>query len=106
MPSKGYVLNGVYHRVEQVPMAKLVRTQQGMFKQGDHARQRFDHGAEILQPYDHTGKPNKKFIEANPEAAAEYGFVPKSGLDTPLMSDTPLPGTKQNHFGGSRPWGS
>ena len=97
MESKGYVLNGVYHRVEEVPLNKMVRTQQTMFKQGDHAKQRFDHAAEILQPYDHKGQPNKKFIEAYPEAAAEYGFLPKTGEQQPRESDRPAVG--------SRPWG-
>jgi hypothetical protein len=102
--SKGYVLNGVYHRAQQVPMNKLVRTQQTMYKQGDHARQRFDHSAEILQPYDYKGNPNQQFIEAYPEAAAEYGFLPKAELGQPLASDTPQPG--QPGYGNSRPWGS
>lgn len=104
MSSKGYVLNGVYHRAEPAPLKKMVKTQQTMFKQGDHAKQRFDHGAEILQPYDVFGKPNEKFIEAYPEAAMEYGFVPRSEPEPPKFSDTPMPGSKI--FGGSRPWGS
>lgn len=102
MPSKGYVLNGVYHRVQKVPMKKLVKTQQTMFKQGDHFRQRFDHSAEILQPYDFNGEPNKKFIEAYPDAAVEYGFLEKSETELPRLSDTPLPGDP--NFGGSKPW--
>lgn len=78
MAATGYVKNGVYHKVKTVPIDKMVIPQQSMFKQGDHARQRFDHAAEILQPYDHNGEPNKKFIEAYPEAAEEYGFLPRT----------------------------
>jgi hypothetical protein len=94
MSSTGYIKNGVYYRAEKVPIDKLVIPQQSMFKQGDHARQRFDHSAEILQPYDHNGKPNPKFIEASPEAAEDYGFLPRT---------TPLPVIEPAH--GSIPWG-
>jgi hypothetical protein len=97
MANSGYVLNGVYHKVKKVPIAKMVRTQQSMWKQGDHARQRFDHSAEILQPYDHKGEPNDKFIEAYPEAAVEYGFRPNTNPAPPRESDI----TAQ----GSIPWG-
>lgn len=103
MASSGYILNGVYHKAQKAPLQKMVRIQQTMYKQGDHARQRFDHSAEILQPYDHTGKPNQKFIEAYPDAAAEYGFLPKTELG-PRESDTPMPGDP--NFGGSKPWGA
>lgn len=95
MASSGYVLNGVYHRTK-APIQKMVRGQQTMFKQGDHARQRFDHAAEILQPYDHNGNPNDKFIEAFPDAAAEYGFLPQRETDKP-PDRTPAEG--------SLPWG-
>jgi hypothetical protein len=78
MSSTGYIKNGVYYKVEKIPMQQLVAGQQTMYKQGDHARQRFDHSAEILQPYNHRGEPNKDFIEASPEAAEDYGFLPRS----------------------------
>lgn len=97
MSSTGYIKNGVYIKVTKVPLENIVQTQQTMFKQGDHARQRFDHSAEILQPYDHTGKPNPRFIEANPDAAAEYGFLPSNEPQGPRESDTPAVG--------SVPWG-
>lgn len=93
MSATGYVKNGVYHNTEKVPIDKLVIPQQSMFKQGDHARQRFDHSAEILQPY--VGdKPNPKFIEAHPDAAEEYGFTPRT---------SPAPNVAPAH--GSIPWG-
>jgi hypothetical protein len=97
MSSSGYILHGVYHKAAKVPLAKLVKTQQTMYKQGDHARQRFDHSAEILQPYDHKGEPNEKFIEAYPEAAVEYGFRPRTEPEPPRESDNPMHG--------SIPWG-
>lgn len=103
MSTRGYVLNGVYYRAKPVPLATMVSTQQTMFKQGDFARQRFDHAAEILQPYDHKGNPNEKFVEAFPDEAAEYGFIPKNEPDAPKISDTPQPGDPD--FGGSVPWG-
>lgn len=83
-------------------MNKLVTPQQTMYKQGDHAKQRFDHSAEILQPYDHKGEPNPKFIEAYPEAAVEYGFVPGPEVEAPRQSDTP--GPDEPGFGGSISW--
>jgi hypothetical protein len=76
MGSTGFVKNGQYIKADEVPLESLVATQQTMYKQHDFARQRFDHSAEILQPYDHKGKPNQKFIEAFPQAAIEYGFLP------------------------------
>lgn len=102
MASSGYILNGVYHKAKKAPLNKMVRTQQTVFKQGDHFRQRFDHSAEILQPYTFDGKPNKQFIEAYPDAATEYGFLPNTKPVGPRVSDTPTP--KDNDFGGSIPW--
>lgn len=102
MASKGYVLNGEYHKSEPAPLASMVKTQQTMYKQGDHARQRFDHAAEIIQPYTIDGKPNPDFIEVNPDAAVEYGFMPRTEPEAPRQSDTPMPG--QEGFGGSVPW--
>lgn len=103
MSSTGYIKNGVYYKAKKVPIAGLVKTQQTMYKQGDHARQRFDHSAEILQPRDYKGDPNPKFIEAFPDAAVEYGFTPNLEPPAPRESDTPGPGSKD--FGGSIPWG-
>ena len=97
MSSTGYILNGVYYKAKKAPIAKMIIPQQTMFKQHDHARQRFDHSAEILQPYDHNGKPNQKFIEAHPDAAVDYGFAPRTIPEPPRESDTPAHG--------SIPWG-
>lgn len=76
MSSTGYIKDGKYYKAEVVPIEQLVTVQQSTYKQADHSRQRFDHAAEILQPYDHKGEPNKAFIEVNPEAASRYGFNP------------------------------
>lgn len=95
MASTGYIKNGKYIKVQKVPLGKIVAPQQSTFKQSDHTRQRFDHSAEILQPYDHQGKPNKSFIEADPDAAEQYGFLPKSG---PASEHAPP-------AGGSVAWG-
>lgn len=97
MSSTGYIKDGVYHKVKKVPLQQIATSQQSMFKQGDHARQRFDHSAEILQPYDHKGEPNPKFIEAYPEAAVDYGFRPRMEPEGPRESDRPAEG--------SMPWG-
>lgn len=78
MNSTGYIKNGQYIKIKQVPLEKMVTPQQSTYKLADHARQRFDHSAEILQPYNHKGEPNKQFIEAFPEAAEEYGFTPRT----------------------------
>lgn len=96
MSSTGYIKNGVYHKATKVPIDKMVIPQQSMWKQGDHARQRFDHSAEILQPYS-GGKPNPKFIEAHPDDAVNYGFLPRTEPGPTLESDTPAHG--------SIPWG-
>lgn len=107
MGSTGYIgRDGKYHKIAKVPLKALVRPQQSVFKQGDHAKQRFDHSAEIVQPFTVDGKPNPVFIEAFPTDAAQYGFIPTTGLirePDPLgPSDTPSPGEKG--YGGSTPW--
>lgn len=76
MSATGYIKNGVYHRVKTVPLREMAVTQQSTYKQGDHAKQRFDHAAEIVQPYTIDGKPNPKLIEVSPDDAALYGFIP------------------------------
>lgn len=104
MPSTGYIdASGVYHKAKAVPLSKIVKTRQTLFQQGDWARQRFDHAAEIVQPYTVDGKPNPKFIEAFPEDAAQHGFIPKEQVDDgPKSYDTPNP--NEEGFGGSIPW--
>lgn len=105
MASTGYIKDGVYHRAKVIPLEKIAKGQQTMYKQGDHAKQRFDHSGEILQPWTVEGKPNTKFIEAYPDAAADYGFLPKreiKKIDPLGPSTTPNPGEKG--YGGSTPW--
>jgi hypothetical protein len=75
MPRVGYVLNGVYHKKE--PSLSLMQAQQqSTWKEADHDRQRREFAADIVQPFKH-GKPNQEFIDLNPEAAVDYGFVEK-----------------------------
>lgn len=102
MATSGYILNGVYHKRADVPLKKMVNTQQSTYKQSDHAKQRFDHSGEILQPYTIDGKPNPKFIEAWPDAAVEYGFIPDTKLPQVKTSDTPHKDDPE--YGGSLPW--
>lgn len=75
MPRIGYVLNGVYHKTTVVPLAQMNAVQQSTWKAADHDKQRFDHAADIVQPYK-NGKPNQEFIDLYPEAAVDYGFRP------------------------------
>lgn len=94
MSSTGYIgRDGQYHKMVKVPLAEMVIAQQSTYKQGDHARQRFDHSAEILQPFDHNGNPNPKFIEASPEAAVEYGFLPRTEPEPPREGMRPAEGS-------------
>lgn len=76
MSSTGYIKDGKYYRATIVPIDKMVGGQQTMWKQADFGRQRFDHAAEIIQPYLPDGSPNPAMIEAWPEDAKRYGFVP------------------------------
>lgn len=76
MSSTGYIKDGKYIRTTNVPVGEMVATQQSTWKQGDHHRQRFDHAAEIIQPYLADGSPNPAMIEAWPEDAVIYGFLP------------------------------
>jgi hypothetical protein len=76
MAGTGYIKDGKYIKAKRAPLSKMVKGMTALFKQGDHARQRFDHSGEILQPYGPDGKPNPKFIEAWPEESIQYGFTP------------------------------
>lgn len=69
------MLNGRYYK-KQPDLHQLQSLQQSTWKEYDHDRQRIDHAADIVQPFKH-GKPNQEFIELNPEAAIDYGFIPK-----------------------------
>lgn len=80
MASTGYIKDGKYIKADKVPLSEMVIPQQTMYKQGDHARQRFDHSAEILQPYVKE-KPNPKFIEVYPDESVQYGFLPGESPD-------------------------
>ena len=42
------------------------------YKQYRHSTQRQEHKADIMQPYDHNGKPNPEFIKIYPERSVEY----------------------------------
>lgn len=81
MSSTGYVLNGVYYRANEVPLHLMQAPQQSTWKEADHDRQRQEFAADIVQPFK-NGKPNKEFIELNPEASIDYGFV-SDGTSTP-----------------------
>jgi len=93
MASTGYIRNGVYHKTKVVPLESMVIPEQSTYKLSDHARQRFDHAADILQPHGFDGQPNPKWIEANPDEAEEYGFTPRTREPEPLESDTPVHGS-------------
>ncbi len=77
MPRIGYVINGVYHRTTDVPLADMNAVQQSTWKGADHDKQRFDHAGDIIQPFK-NGKPNEEFINLYPEAAVDYGFVERN----------------------------
>lgn len=77
MSSTGYILNGVYVRASDVPPKVTVPRKhilQKSFEQGEDV-QKFK--KDLIQPYDHNGKPNPEFIAAMPEEAERYGFVNK-----------------------------
>jgi hypothetical protein len=99
MAATGYIKNGKYYRTKQVPLDQLVTPQQSTWKQGDFARQRFDHAAEIIQPYLADGSPNPAMIEAWPEDAERYGFLPGSGE----LSAERIEAAKPAH--GAKAWG-
>lgn len=67
------IINGKYYK--DTDLEKLKAKQNSMFKSHEHDRQRKDFAKEIIQPYDRSGKPNDKFIEAYPEESKEYGFI-------------------------------
>lgn len=99
MSTTGYIKNGKYIRANRVPLDQLVTPQQSMFKQGDFQRQRFDHAAEIIQPYLANGDPNPAMIEAWPDDAERYGFLPGTGE----MSAERQEAAKPAH--GAKAWG-
>jgi hypothetical protein len=97
MPRIGYIgADGHYHRTDHVPLDQLVTPQQSTWKQGDHYRQRFDHAAEIIQPYNLDGTPNEDLIMADPDNAVLYGFLPGELAHDPEA---------YKPAEGSKPWG-
>jgi hypothetical protein len=101
LSATGYIKNGVYYRTKQVPVEELSAGQQTMWKQGDHGRQRFDHAAEIIQPYLPNGDPNPAMIEAWPEDAKRYGFLPTDPND--VMSPEAIEAARPAE--GAKAWG-
>lgn len=99
MSSTGYIKDGIYHRTQKIPIADLVTPQQSTYKQGDHHRQRFDHAAEIIQPYLADGSPNPAMAEAWPEDAVRYGFLPGEDVMGPERIEAARPAE------GAIPWG-
>ena len=84
MSSTGYIgKDGKYVRATRVPVSTMVEPLTSTWKQGDHHRQRFDHAAEIIQPYKLDGTPNEEMIEAWPDEAVNYGFLPGELLHDP-----------------------
>ena len=73
----GWVEGGKYHKGKP-DMDKLRSTQHSGHKSWDHNRQKKDFAREIIQPYDRSGKPNEDFIQAYPEEAQGYGFIPNN----------------------------
>lgn len=71
----GAIIDGVYYPRATVN-SLLHAKQQSTWKQHDHDRQRRDHAMELIQPYNRDGTVNDKFIEAMPEEARRYGFLP------------------------------
>jgi hypothetical protein len=69
----GYILNGKYYRGDKPDMRVVQNT---TYKQHDHRRQRLDNAREIIQPRNRDGSPNEHFLQAYPEEAKEYGFLP------------------------------
>lgn len=76
MASTGYVLNGKYYK-KKPDLKEMQSIQQSTWKEGDHDRQRREFAADIVQPYKGM-KPNQEFIDLYPDAAADYGFLPKA----------------------------
>lgn len=75
MPIKGYILDGKYYKKEP-NLSELQTHQQSTWKEWDHDRQRNEHAADIVQPF-RGNKPNQEFIDLYPDAAQDYGFLPK-----------------------------
>lgn len=76
MSSTGYVLNGIYYK-KKPDLHAMQSLQQSTWKEWDHDKQRQDHAADIVQPYKGS-KPNQEFIDLYPDAAIDYGFIPKN----------------------------
>lgn len=77
MATRGYILNGKYYK-QKPDLHELQSLQQSTWKEGDHDNQRFEHAADIIQPFK-RGKPNQEFIDLYPEASKDYGFIKDDG---------------------------
>jgi hypothetical protein len=75
----GYIKDGQYHRGvpdngDSRPMPS------SLVKAADHDDQRWEHQADLLQPYDAAGRPNEAFIEEYYEEAKNYGMVKETDI--------------------------
>ncbi len=62
------IINGQI--VRETP--KSITKHNDQYKQYRHSTQRQEYKADIIQPYDHNGKPNPEFIKVYPERSVEY----------------------------------
>lgn len=73
----GYIgKDGQYH-AEDAQMQDMVPGQTTSWKQSDHDRQRRDHQAELVQPWNNDGTVNDEFVSLYPEESKHvYKFIP------------------------------
>lgn len=60
----------------QAKMAEIVPQKTSVWKQSDHDRQRADHRADLIRPYNPDGTPNEEFVSLYPTESQEtYNFI-------------------------------
>jgi hypothetical protein len=58
-------------------LADIVPQATSIWKQSDHDRQRADHKADLVKPYNTDGSPSDEFISLYPEESKNtYKFIP------------------------------
>ncbi len=74
MRSTGYIINGKYVRIADIPPDATAARKQPLHGQYEVDRMREDFRKDLIQPYV-NGKPNPDFIDAYPKESEQYGFV-------------------------------
>ena len=77
--SIGYV--DEHGKYRQGKRAATVEANSSQYKAYSHDRQRAEHLADLIQPYDRNGRPNRRFMEMYDEESKINGMKWEDGVE-------------------------